>query len=187
MIFLAATPAQANVDWTLLFTKMGWVDAVFLFVFALGVFFGLRKGLARIFPGLFGVMLAQLMTIEYGPPIAGFLETKLQVPTQALQVIIFVILAVGAILAVRFLFQLLSFFVSVEFRQPLNNVGAAIFGGLQFVLYLCLMVSFLSFFQFPFVQTSLTEGSVSGPYLLQSTQQVHDFFIRWLPNNWRAK
>ena len=185
-MILAAAPVQINSDWPSLFMKMGWVDAVFLFVFVLGVFLGIRKGFAKILPGFFAVVIAQIAAVEYSLPLAAFLQPRFQVSLQVLEAIFFAILAIGIIFLIHFLFQFLSLLVSVEFRPPLNNIGAAIFGGLQFLLFLSLIVSFLSYFQIPFMNQSLMERSISGPYLAPASAQVHDFFIQWFPVSWRA-
>ncbi len=185
-MILTAVSVKTNVDWSSLFMRMGWVDAIFLFVVVLGVFLGLRRGLAKVLPGLFGVVIAQVLAVEYSAPLATFFQTKFQAPAQVVQGIAFAVLAVSSIFLIRFVFQFLSLLVSVEFRPPLNNIGATLFGGLQFIFFLCLFVSFLTFFKVPFIEQSLMEHSVSGPYLVQSTKQVHDFFIRWFPHHWKA-
>ena len=169
------------------FSRMGWVDALFLLAFALGVFFGLRKGFAKVFPGLFGVILAQTVAIEYSSSSAVLFHAKLNMPLQALHIVIFAGFALACILLVRFVCQFLALLISVEFRPPINNIGAAIFGGVQFILYLGLISSLLMFFPPSFIQESFTDHSVSGPYLIQVSQQVHDFMVPWIPSTWRAK
>jgi len=186
-MILTATPVQTNVDWSSLVMRMGWVDAVFLFAFALGVFLGLRKGLAKVLPGLLGVTIAQTLAVEYNVSLATFFKIKFQAPAQIVQSLAFAALALGAIFLVRFLFQFFSLLVNVEFKPPINNIGAAIVGGLQLVLFVSLISSFLMFFQVPFIRESLMEHSISGPYLVQSNDQVHDFFIRWFPESWRTQ
>ena len=186
-MILTAVSVQTNVDWASLFMRMGWVDAVFLFAFALGVFLGLRKGLAKIFPGLLAVVIAQILAVEYSTPLATFFQVKFRAPAPVVQSLAFAALAIGVIFLVRFLFQFLSLVVNVEFKPPINNIGAAIVGGLQFVLFVGLVASFLTFFQIPFIHDSLMEHSVSGPYLVQSSSQIHDFFVRWFPENWKTQ
>lgn len=186
-MIVAAVSAQTNADWSSLVMKMGWVDAVFFFAFSLGIFLGLRKGLAKTFPGLLGVVIAQVLAVEYSVALATFLQIKFRVPIQIGQGVAFAVLALGAVFLVCFLFQLFSLLVSVEFKPPINNIGAAIVGGLQFILFVSLISYFLIFFQVPFIRESLMEHSVSGPYLVQSNEQVHDFFIRWIPESWRAQ
>ncbi len=185
-MILTAVSVQTNVDWSSLFMKMGWVDAIFLFAFSLGIFLGLRRGLAKVFPSLFGVVIAQVLAVEYSTPLATFFQAKFQAPAQMVHGIAFAVLAGGSIFLIRFVFQFLSLLVSVEFRPPLNNIGATILGGLQFVLFLSLIASFLIFFKAPFIEQSLMEHSVCGPYLVRSTNQVHDFFIRWFPQSWKV-
>src|SRR3989338_7274792 len=124
-MILAAAPVQINSDWPSLFMKMGWVDAVFLFVFVLGVFLGIRKGFAKILPGFFAVVAAQIAAVEYSSSLAAFLQPRFQISLQILEAILFAVLAIGIILLVRFLFQLLALLVSVEFKPPLNNIGSA--------------------------------------------------------------
>ena len=39
----------------------------------------------------------------------------------------------------------------------------------------------------PFIQNTFQGQSLSGPFLAGLSQQVHDFFARWLPLAWRVK
>lgn len=186
-IFLAAVPTQVQADWSSLWMKTSWLDIVFLCTFVFGVFLGLRRGLAQIFPGFFQVIVAQTVALEYSQTVTDFFHVGLQaVPAEALLMISFAVLTVGSIVVIHFLFQLVALVAHVEFKPPLNNIGAALLSGLTFLLFLGLICYFLDLFKIPFLLEAFTSKSVSGPYLLSSNQLIHDFFIRLLPSAWRA-
>ncbi|MBI4357960.1 MAG: CvpA family protein [Candidatus Omnitrophica bacterium] len=188
MSFSTMIPAQLELEWLALWFKMGWLDVVFLIVFGFGVFLGLRKGLAKTLPGLIEVVIVQTVTIEYGLAIAQRLYVKLQViPLEALHIVLFASLALGLIVLLRLMFQMLALVASVEFKPPINNVGAAVVGGVQFVLYLGLLASFLTLLPLPFIQQTFSGTSISGPFLAELSQSVHDFFVRWLPTTWQIR
>lgn len=184
MIILAAIPVQLNAD---LWMSMGWVDIVFLCAFIFGVFLGLRRGLANTFPGFFEIIVAQTIAIEYSRAIAEFLHTGLKaVSVEALHIVVFGVLAVGCIILMRFFFRFLSIVGSIQFNPPFNNIGAALLGGIQFMLLIGLVFYFLVLFPVPFIQETINTHSISGPYLVESNQHIHDFFIKWFPDAWRA-
>ncbi|MBI4368355.1 MAG: CvpA family protein [Candidatus Omnitrophica bacterium] len=186
MILAAATPAEVRVDWLLIWTKMGWLDIVFLLVFAIGIFLGLKRGLAKVSERLIEVVVAQIVTIEYSRAWSEWIQIRVHVPFELLHVVVFAALAIVSIIAVRFIFRVLELFAAIEFKSPLNGVGGALLGGFQHLLFLSLISSFLLLFPLPFIQTTFKDGSISGPYLASTSQKVHDTFVKWFPGTWRA-
>lgn len=164
-------------------SSMGWVDIVLIIVLFLGIFFGLKKGLSKMLEGLIGVMTVEVVVVEYSAAFASFLATRFQISTQILHIIMFAVLAILCILILWFTFTLLSLIVDVLFKQPLNNIGGALAGGLQFILFLGLISEFLILFPVPFIQESFLQKSISGPYLIQICEQVHYVFERWIPTS----
>lgn len=185
-MILAAIPAQFHIDWTLIGMRMGWIDVVFLFAFGFGVYVGLKNGLAKILPRFFQVVVAQVVVVEYSKPLAAFLQIRFLIPLEILHIVLFAVLAIGSIVLIHFLFQLLTLIATVDFKAPINNVGGALLSGFQWILFLGLVSSFLLLFPLPFIQDTFHNRSLSGPYLAESSGQVHDFFAKWLPNTWRA-
>lgn len=162
-------------------SSMGWVDIVLIIVLFLGIFFGLKKGLSKMFEGLVEVMTAEVVVVEYSAAFAAVLANRFQISTQIMHAIMFALLAVLSVFILHFTFKLFSLIVDVLFKQPLNNIGGALVGGLQFILFLGLISEFLILFPIPFIQESFQQKSISGPYLIQICGQVHFFFERWIP------
>lgn len=164
-----------------LWSSMGWVDVVLMIASLLGVFFGLRKGLSKMLEGLIEVATAGVVVVEYSSAFAAFLANRFQISSQVLHIVVFAVLATLSVLILRFTFKLLSLIVDVLFKQPLNNIGGALAGSLQFILFLGLISEFLILFPISFIQESFLQRSISGPYLVQICEQVHYFFERWIP------
>ena len=178
MILAVVTEKMSS---SVFWSSMGWVDVILIIVFLLGIFFGLKKGFAKMLEGLIEVMTAEVVVVEYNATLASFLAARFQISIQILQVITFAVLTILSILILWFIFKLLSLIVDVLFKQPLNNIGGALAGGLQFILFLGLISEFLMLFPIPFIQESFIHKSISGPYLIQACEHIHYFFERWIP------
>ena len=175
-MILAAVTTQTQSNLNLLVQGVGWVDVIFLLSFVFGMVFGLKQGLGRIIPQLFAIIVAQVVAVEYHGPFADLLYVGLRISFEFLDALVFALLAISSMVLVRLLFQLLTLMASVEFKSPVNNIGATILGGFQWILFLGLTASFLTFFPIPLVHEAFTSNrSLSGPYFVESSQYVHDF------------
>ncbi len=164
-------------------STFGWVDFLLFAVFFLGVLYGVKKGLSGILPILIGVIITQVVVIEYTAPLTSFLVERFQLPNWPIQIVIFAALAIVSLVLIRFLFKFLSLIATVVFKQPINSLGGALIGGLVFVLFLTLLSEFIMMFNIPFIQESFTTKSLTGPYLVETCEQVHYFFERWIPDS----
>ena len=187
MMLAAAIPAHVKIDWLQIWMKMGWLDIVFLVAFGLGVVMGLRRGLASVMPRVLEVMTAQVVALEYGKLVSEFIQSRIQISFFVVHFVVFSALAVTAIVTIRVLFQVVSAFATFDFKSPLKGVGGAVLGGLHYFLFLGLVSSLLILIPLPFIQDTYSSRSISGPFLAESSVQVHDFFAKWLPESWRAR
>jgi len=89
-------------------SSLGLVDVLLALVFLLGVFFGIRKGLSGVLPGLIAMIMAQIIVIEYAEAFGTFLASRFQMPFQLMHILMFVTLATVSVLLIHFLFKLLS-------------------------------------------------------------------------------
>lgn len=181
MLALIPQSIKSAVFWS----SLGWVDILLFIVFFVGVILGVKKGLAQVLPNLIEVMVAQIVVIEYTAKLTSFASSRFGIPNWPIQIIIFASLAIISIFVIRFFFKALSLIATVDFKQPLNNLGGAFMNGLTLVLFLSLVSEFIMLFNIPFIQESLTQKSLSGPYLIQVCEQVHYFFERWIPASLR--
>lgn len=186
-MILTEIPASVEIDWSLFWTRFGWLDVVFLVVFVFGILYGMRKGLTKILPGLISVVAAQTVTVEYYKTFSEFAEKIVPLPPHILDPVFFALLAVGTLTALFLGFKLLEHVATIEFKSPFNRVGGALGGVLQLVLLLGLACSFLVFIPVPFIKESLEGRSLSGSYLAKSSDQVHHLTMAVLPRDWRMK
>ena len=181
MIFAAAVPAQAQVDWNLISTHMGWIDFIVLALLLVGVAFGLRKGLASVLKAIFGIVAAQILTIQFSESAANLVHMSIPIPIVGLHIVIFFFIALSSVICVYFLFVLLSIFGSIQFKSVLNWFGGLVFGGALAILFASLVLTFLTLFPSPLVQDAIKTSSVMGTPLVDLTTQVHDLSVRWIP------
>ena len=185
-MILTAVPIQVKIEPTV-WAQMGWIDVLFLALLALGIFIGLKKGLGKILPWLLAIMTAETVVLEYSQFLAEFLHQKLAFPFVTIHVILFALIAVLSILSVLALLYLLSQVATVQFKPLVSNVFGALLGGLQALLFLSLIASFLSLFPIPFLKETFTSRSISGSYLVESGKEIHHFLRQWIPENFQVK
>jgi uncharacterized membrane protein required for colicin V production len=177
-----------KVDLLILWTKLGWVDIVFVVVFTASVFLGLKKGLGVMGRRALALTLAQVISFEYYQVFAHFVNVRASFfPLIILEVIFFVILVIVAYLLVNFLGFIISLIANIKFKDPASHIGGALFGGVGSILMLGIVTSFLLFFPIPQILESFESKSLSGPYLRQVTPKIHQWFSHLIPASWRAQ
>ena len=185
-MLMTAVPDTITIDWTHFWTQMGWVDIVFFIFIFVGIFMGVRKGLAGVLPNLLEVILAQVLVVEYGLPLAASASSRFQIPLAGAHIVIVATIAVVTIVLIRFLFKLFILIATLEFKPPLSQLGGAVIGALKFALLLSLIVEFLTLLPLPFLLEAFAK-SISGPYLMQASEQMHFFFERWIPGAFQVQ
>lgn len=159
--------------WLLIWKYMGWIDVVFVIAFAVGVFLGLNRGFGKMLRRVSEVLVAQVVVLEYYQALAQAVHVRIPIPIPLLEIFMFAALAIGSILAILFLFQVLSAIVFIEATPFVRNILGGIIGGVYFVLLLGLLSSFLLMFPSPWMHDSFHKSALSGPFLAELTPQVH--------------
>lgn len=186
-MILAAVPASVEIDWSVLWTRFGWLDVIFLGAFVFGILYGMRKGLTKILPGLISILAAHTITVEYYKLFSAFAQKIAPLPPEVWDPAFFALLAIGTLTSLFLGFKLLEAVATLEFKSGFNKVGGALGGALQLVLLLGLVCSFLIFVPVPFLQEELQNRSLSGPLLSQSSDQIHQVMMSVVPESWRMK
>lgn len=181
-MILEAVSGHVGNDWGLFLSQVQWLDIVTVMTFILGVFLGLKNGLSKVIPKFLEVIAAQAIAIEYYSRLANFLTTWVPAPVWTLEVATFAVISIAVIIIVRFASQILSLIATIEFKPVVNNVVGAILGGMQFVLFLGLISSFLILIPIPSIEQVFKSQTLTGPYLIQSSHKVNKLFTTWLPD-----
>ncbi len=184
---LTKIPASVEIDWSLLWTRFGWLDVVFLVLLGFGIFYGMRKGLTKVLPGLISILAAQTLTVESYKTFSAFAQKIAPLTPEIWDPTFFALLAIGTLISFLLGFKLLEAIATLDFKSPFNNVGGALAGALQLILLLGFICSFLNFILVPFIQEEFQNRSLSGPYLVTSSDQVHQVIMSIVPENWRIK
>lgn len=179
-------PSEMKIDWLLIWMKFGWMDILFVIVFAMGVFVGFKKGLGGVLPRVIALLFSHMVSIEYNQPFAAFLQSKIPFPIAVWEVLIYLTLVIGGFILVEICFLLLSAVLTFQFKNPVSSVGGAILGGAGAILFFGFVVLFLLFFPFPSLREGIQSKSLSGPLLVQVGPKVHGLFAPFIPQSWRA-
>jgi len=177
--------SAADVDWMIIFNRVGWADFAFVLALTLGIFFGLKNGLTMVLRHAIAVVLAQSAIGGYLHVVASFMSGVAPLPMRVFEIAAYIFMAASILFVVRFLFQVTDYLIKYRFKSAINNILGALVGGATFVLALGLLSSFLMLLPFQEVQGVFTGRSISGQYLLSLNRKVYFTTGQVLPKKWR--
>jgi membrane protein required for colicin V production len=160
---------------------MHWIDLVIVAIVAWSTFAAFRRGLIREFVSLLSVVGGGLLAIHLHDRLAANIDFIVENP-QARNLIAFAAIFAGVALIGQMLAALLRVAASFLLLGPLDHIGGAVFGlvqGLVIVLLLLFAVS-----AFPAASERLTEAlqqSTLAPHFLDRLPLVE----RLLPDEFR--
>jgi len=177
--------SAADVDWLIIFNRVGWSDVAFVLALTLGIFFGLKNGLTAVLRYAVAVVLAQSAIGGYLHVVSSTISGVAPLPMRVFEIAAYIFMAGSIFFIVRFLFYVTDFIIKYQFKSAINNILGALVGGATFVLALGLISSFLMLFPFHGVQNIFTGRSISGQYLLSLNRKVFLTTGQVLPKKWR--
>jgi uncharacterized membrane protein required for colicin V production len=186
-MWLANTVADIDINWWLLWKQIGWIDIVFVLVFTIGIFLGLKRGLGKVLPRVVGIVTAQTIAQEYYGVFSMFVHERVPLPKLLIEIFFFVALVFLAFLFVELCLQVLGLLAKLEFKTFVSAVGGALLSGFGSILLLGLLSSFILFFPFQTIRSSFESRSLSGPSLAKLTEQIHGRFSGLIPSAWRSE
>ncbi|GAB4170863.1 MAG: CvpA family protein [Geothermobacteraceae bacterium] len=145
---------------------MNLVDIFILAVLVLFVIKGAVRGLLKEVCSLLGLVLGGFLAFRYQGPLAEVLMEGLGWPTQVCVVIAFLLLFFSCVALFAAVGFLLSRFVKVLFLGGLNRVSGALFGLLQGVLLLAIVMFAISLRPLPWGLTPVFKASQLAPPLV---------------------
>lgn len=111
-----------------LLTQLGWVDLVIIGILAAGVFAGFTQGMIRYVLNALAVIVAFILAAQLKGPVFDLLRFWDFLTPEGRELLIFVVLFVGFVLAGFFVIRALYHRTRLPVVKQLDELGGAIFG-----------------------------------------------------------
>lgn len=131
-----------------LLTRLSWVDLAIILILAAGIFAGFTQGLIRSVLNAFAVVVAFVLAAQLKGPIVDLFGFWTAFSAAGREVLVFVVLFFGFVIAGWFLVRALVPRRGVRIPRQLDELGGALFGLLFVALLITLhLVVYDSFFR----------------------------------------
>lgn len=151
---------------------MNSLDIGILVILTIFIAKGAILGLIKEISTLVGLVVAAAVSFRFYPPLAGQLEQISGLPSQLCVMITLLALFVGTMIIFSIIGVVLSRFVKLLFLGGLNRVFGALFGLVQGILVLALVLYGLSLASLPGSVKSLMKQSELQPPFVQLGKAV---------------
>ena len=141
--------------------RLGWVDLVIIGILAAGVFAGFTQGMIRYVLNALAVIVAFILASQLKGPIHDLLRFWTAFTPEGRELLIFVILFFGCVIASWFVIRALYRRTRLPVVRQVDELGGAIFG----LIFAALVISFqLLVYDSFFRGGGETGGWVAGYY-----------------------
>jgi uncharacterized membrane protein required for colicin V production len=153
-------------------TKINWVDILAVIIVVRISYVALQDGLSHeIFP-LVGTVATACISARYYNDLAVFVQGITGVPVRSLESFIFIILVLGIGLIFKLTKFLVDILLKVTWHPLVEKAGGLIFGLLRASVVVSIVLMAMSLTPFSYLQYSIKERSLSGPYLLKVVPEI---------------
>jgi uncharacterized membrane protein required for colicin V production len=156
-----------------LISRLSWIDLVVIGILAVGVFAGFTQGMIRYVLNCVAVLVAFVLAAQLKGPIHDLLGFWTAFTPEGRELLIFVILFFGFVIAAWFVIRALYRRTRLPIARQLDEIGGAIFG----LLFVALVITFhLVVYDSFFMAGGQTGGWVAGYYEAMNSSLLIAFF-----------
>jgi len=149
--------------------RLGWVDLVIIGILAAGVFVGFTQGMIRCVLNALAVIVAFILASQLKGPIHDLLGFWTAFTPEGRELLIFVILFFGFVIAGWFTIRALYRRTRLPIVRQLDELGGAVFG----LLFVALVLSF----QLIVYDSFFRGGGETGGWVASYYQALNDSLI----------
>ena len=151
---------------------MNILDIIILIPMAWFAYTGFKKGLVIGIASLAALILGIYAALYFSGIVAGFLTDSLNIKTDYLPIISFIVTFIGVVILIHFLGKLLEKLINLVALGFLNKLAGAVFGVLKAAIFLSVIILVINHFDANVIskqkrETSFLYGPVSdiAPFL----------------------
>jgi len=138
---------------------MNIIDIVILIPFAWFAYQGFKKGLIIGVASLAALILGIYAALYFSGIVAGFLTDELNIKTDYLPIISFIVTFIGVVILIHFLGKLLEKLINMVALGFLNKLAGAVFGVLKAAVFLSVLILIINHFDGKIISEEKRESS----------------------------
>lgn len=147
--------------------KINWVDILAVIIVLRISYVAMQDGLSReIFP-LVSTALTAAVSVHYYRDLALFAQGMINMPVSILNLLAFLALVIGVGLIFKLVRALVDTLMKVTWHPLVEKAGGLIFGLARASIVVSIVLVIMSITPLPYLQYSMKERSLTGPYFLK--------------------
>lgn len=138
---------------------MNIIDILILIPFVWFAYQGFKKGLVIGLASLAALVLGIYAALYFSGIVAVFLTDNLNIKTEYLHIISFIVTFIGVVILVHFIGKLLEKLINMVALGFLNKLAGAVFGVLKAAVFLSVIILIINHFDDKIISEEKKEGS----------------------------
>ena len=138
---------------------MNIIDIIILVPFAWFAYTGFKKGLVIGIASLAALILGIYAALYFSGIVAGFMTDSLNIKTDYLPIISFIVTFIGVVILIHFLGKLLEKLINLVALGFLNKLAGAVFGILKAAVFLSVLILIINHFDGKIISEEKRESS----------------------------
>ena len=163
--------------------KINWVDVIVVIFLIRGSYIGLRQGFSVELFKIFGAIAAGTVSLLYYSELGRWIASHSFLSAQIADFLSFLILFFVLLLAVKIIRIFLFKILHLQLFYGLEKIGGVALGLGRSVIFVSLFLFGLNLLPVEYIQKSIEEKSLSGPYVKKAAPEILNFIVRFKPEN----
>ena len=159
-------------------SKLGWFDLVVIIILTWGIIDGFVRGFVFHFPRFIAGVVNVVVTLHFYKLLSKIVLSHSSMPPVMVESISFVLLALCTTFVLKLVIILGSKLGKIECEYFIERILGAVIGGLRYVLFFSLLLSFVSIFKMADVDKIWREDALSGKATASLAPVTHDISVR---------
>ena len=150
------------------------VDIAVLILILLGLIRGFVKGLSGELAGLLGATVAFAGAWYFYTPLGNFLTDKTRLSERATVAVAFVLVLIGAYLAMKILRLVLRHVMEFSFKGKIEKLGGMLAGGIRMTVVVIALVLLMTLWPHESLHRLFAEESAFGRFVFEKLGPVYE-------------
>ena len=155
-------------------TRFNWVDVIAIILFIRMGYIGFKMGISTELVKLLGVLVGFFVSFRYYQELGDALSHATPIPVEWAAAVVMVALVLFLYIVVTKGLTLLEKLIQVSFHPKLKSVGGLLVGLVRAALVVSILLVVCRQFRSPYMESSIQEHSLSGPFVSRVAPAVYD-------------
>lgn len=160
-------------------TRINWIDILVIIVVVRIGYVALQEGLSHEIFSLISAVLTAAISMRYFHGLSLFIQNSIKISVPILDSLVLLLLVLGCGLIFKLARFLVNMLLKVTWHPAIEKFGGLFLGLARAVVIVSLLLTIMALMPLGYLQYSIKDKSLSGPYLLKVAPEISSW-IAWV-------